>query len=59
MKTYVCDICGEVVNNPMKHISMREVFFKRKPFKKEKIHLCQECLWQIAKNSHKKRSDTE
>lgn len=38
MKTYACDICGEVVSNPIKRVYMREVFFKMKPTKKEKLH---------------------
>ena len=58
MKTYVCDICGEVVSNPIKRVYMREVFFKKKPTKKEKLHLCNSCWCQIAEKS-RKRSDAE
>ena len=57
MKIVVCDVCNVRINSPLKRVNMREIFYKRKPFKKEKIHICQECLAQICEIS-RKRSDT-
>jgi hypothetical protein len=59
MKTYVCDMCKEVMCNPVKVVDMRELSFHLKPSKKEKIHLCRECWFQVVELSRKKRSDTE
>lgn len=56
MKTYMCDICGGFVSDPCRRIYMREVFYKKKNEKPEKIHLCNECWCQIAKVSREKRN---
>ena len=47
MRTYVCDICGERLSNPIKQVFMRELIAKDKPLKKEKIHICSECWGEI------------
>lgn len=54
----MCDICGSLVNDPCKRVYMREIFYKKKPCEKQRVHLCEECLRQIAEISRKKRSDT-
>ena len=57
MKITICDLCKVRINDPLKMVYMREIFYRKKPSKKEKIHICQECLNQICEIS-RKRSDT-
>lgn len=57
MKITICDLCGIRINDPLRMVRMREIFYKEKPLKKAKIHICQECLNQICEIS-RKRSDT-
>ena len=60
MKTYMCDICGDFVDDPCLHIWMKEITYRAERFKKKKrVHLCNMCLKQIAEVSRKKRSDSE
>lgn len=47
MKTYMCDICGTFVSDPLKLVYMKEIIFHRKHNKKKRIHLCDRCLQQI------------
>ena len=56
MKAYICDICGESVPNPIKRTYMQEITTRGKLFgKKKRIHLCDDCLNQIANISRKRR----
>ena len=55
MKTYMCDICGSFVGDPMRRIYMREVYFKKEPTKRQRVHLCNVCFEQIAYTSHSAR----
>ncbi len=59
MKTYMCDMCGDFVNDPTKRVYMREIYFKqyikKKKDKYKKIHLCDNCMNQIIELSDKKR----
>ena len=58
MKTYVCDMCFEIVDHPLKQIHMEEVRFRDKA-RKRKVHLCENCLRQIIEISRKKRSEQQ
>lgn len=58
MKAYICDICGASAPNPIWRTYMQEITTRGKLFgKKKRIHLCDECLKQIAGNSRNKRSE--
>lgn len=59
MKAYLCDICGASVPNPIMRVFMQEITTRGKLFgKKKRIHLCDECLKQIAENSRNKGGET-
>ena len=59
MITCVCDICGyshKIILAPAK---MYEITLKMERKNKEKIHICENCLGEIAKKSFDIRSDTK
>ena len=57
MKTYVCDFCGDFLDDRVKCVEMREI--KKGGFlsKKQKIHICKNCWFEIVKKSREKRSE--
>jgi hypothetical protein len=57
MKTYACDMCYAVVDNPFKNILMTEITVRQRIIGKRKVHLCENCYHQIIEVSRKKRSD--
>lgn len=63
MKTYVCDACGVVIDDPYS-VKMREFFVAfgsdmcPEPFKeKVKIHLCNDCFKGLKNVARKKRGE--
>jgi hypothetical protein len=58
MKTYVCDMCFEIIDHPLKHIEMTEIKFRDK-MRKRKVHLCKNCLRQIIDVSRNKKGEQQ
>ena len=57
MKTYMCDICGTFVNDPLKRVYMKEIVLHLKPTKRIRVHLCDSCISQIIMRSIGKAGD--
>lgn len=57
MKTYVCDMCLGIANNPYRRTSMMEIGFGGILKEKKKVHLCESCFNRIVGVSRKKWSD--
>ncbi len=54
MKTYICDMCREIANNPYRPISMMEIGFGGVLREKKKVHLCENCFHQVVEVSRNK-----
>ena len=59
MKTYMCDVCGNLVDNPMLMVHMQEIRIYGYKCKTKRVHLCECCLHQIAEISRKDGADNE
>ena len=59
MITFVCDICGYSHKTIFVPARMYEITLKMERKNKKKIHICENCLRQIAEKSFDMRSDTE
>ena len=57
MKTYVCDFCGDFLDDMCKCVEMREIKKGGILSKKTKIHICKHCWFEIVEKSREKRSE--
>lgn len=60
MITCVCDFCGYSKNPMLANAILYEMTIDNKRSKKRKIHICENCLRQIAEKSYEqRRADNE
>ena len=57
MKTYVCEFCNDCIDDVAKCVQMREIKRGGILSKKQKIHICKNCWFEIVEKSREKRSD--
>ena len=59
MITCVCDICGYSKNPILANAKLYEINIDNKRIKKRKIHICENCMNQIAKATWEKERENE